>query len=186
MTDVRLTATDPSDSSVVPVACNAKGELLLEQPDIPEFDGTVDGDLTVNGSITAGDIDTGSATFGSAYDSANSNNSGVNAYSSGEIYQQVVAAHDASSDIHKWIRGTTTVASVKGDGSIIASGEVTVTSRSQKYVLTEQGGLCHMVAASSFDEGFEVTTLRDVFKELDDLKELVQTLIKSRNEKGPR
>ena len=31
MADVRLTATNPDDSSVVPVACNAKGELLLEE-----------------------------------------------------------------------------------------------------------------------------------------------------------
>ena len=32
MTDVRLTATNPEDSSVVPVACNEKGELILEEP----------------------------------------------------------------------------------------------------------------------------------------------------------
>ena len=30
MTDVRLTATNPEDSSVVPVACNSRGELLIE------------------------------------------------------------------------------------------------------------------------------------------------------------
>lgn len=50
MTDVRLTATNPEDSSVVPVACNAKGELLLEET--PGFDGNVDGDLTVSGSAS--------------------------------------------------------------------------------------------------------------------------------------
>ena len=32
MADVRLTATNPADSSVVPVACNSRGELLLEEP----------------------------------------------------------------------------------------------------------------------------------------------------------
>jgi hypothetical protein len=32
MDDVRLTATNPADSSIVPVACNSKGELLLEEP----------------------------------------------------------------------------------------------------------------------------------------------------------
>ena len=36
MTDVRLTATNPEDSSVVPVACNEKGELLLEEPQVVE------------------------------------------------------------------------------------------------------------------------------------------------------
>ncbi len=48
MTDVRLTATNPEDSSVVPVACNDKGELKLEEA--YPFDGTLDGDLTVTGS----------------------------------------------------------------------------------------------------------------------------------------
>ena len=32
MADVRLTATNPEDSSVVPVACDAAGRLLLEEP----------------------------------------------------------------------------------------------------------------------------------------------------------
>ena len=36
MADVRLTATNPEDSSVVPVACNEKGELKLEEPIILE------------------------------------------------------------------------------------------------------------------------------------------------------
>lgn len=36
MTDVRLTAINPADSSVVPVACNDKGELLLEEPQVVE------------------------------------------------------------------------------------------------------------------------------------------------------
>ena len=56
MADVRLTATNPEDSSVVPVACNEKGELKLEE--IPSFDGNVDGDLTVSGETTIGDAST--------------------------------------------------------------------------------------------------------------------------------
>ena len=32
MEDVRLTATNPADSTIVPVACNDKGEILLEEP----------------------------------------------------------------------------------------------------------------------------------------------------------
>ena len=36
MADVRLTATNPDDSSVVPVACNEKGELKLEEPLVVE------------------------------------------------------------------------------------------------------------------------------------------------------
>lgn len=68
MTDVRLTATNPEDSSVVPVSCNAKGELLLEET--PGFDGNVDGDLTVSGG----------ASFANGY-----TNGGVSIASSGGI-----------------------------------------------------------------------------------------------------
>lgn len=39
MADVRLTATNPENSEAVPVACNAKGELLLEAP--ADVDGVV-------------------------------------------------------------------------------------------------------------------------------------------------
>lgn len=52
MADVRLTATNPADSSVVPVACNEKGELKLEEIPDQSFDGNLDGDLTVSGSAT--------------------------------------------------------------------------------------------------------------------------------------
>ena len=70
MADVRLTATNPEDSSVVPVACNAKGELKLEEPIIVEgppgeqgepgekgedgdpFSGNFAGDVTFGGSAT--------------------------------------------------------------------------------------------------------------------------------------
>ena len=50
MSDVRLTATNPEDSSVVPVACNSKGELLIEDVVIEEIpnDVVLDGVLTVN------------------------------------------------------------------------------------------------------------------------------------------
>ena len=51
MTDVRLTALNPVDSQVYPVACNTSGELIVEQVD-PGPDLTVTGTLTVNGSST--------------------------------------------------------------------------------------------------------------------------------------
>jgi hypothetical protein len=51
MTDVRLTALNPVDSQVYPVACNDKGELLIEAN---EASGNLDvqGDLTVTGTGT--------------------------------------------------------------------------------------------------------------------------------------
>lgn len=73
MTDVRLTALNPVDSQVYPVACNTSGELLVAQDD-PGPNLLVEGDLTVNGSsslegVTIGtdkitfDASTGSGTF---------------------------------------------------------------------------------------------------------------------------
>lgn len=47
MTDVRLTATNPEDSSVVPVACNSRGELLITEVVVEE----IDNDLTVDGNV---------------------------------------------------------------------------------------------------------------------------------------
>jgi hypothetical protein len=53
MSDVRLTATNPDDSSVVPVSCNARGELLTVAPVIEKIpnDVEIEGDLTVTGTI---------------------------------------------------------------------------------------------------------------------------------------
>ena len=56
MADVRLTATNPEDSTVVPVACNAKGELKLEEIPDQSFDGNLDGDLTVSGGAQIGAV----------------------------------------------------------------------------------------------------------------------------------
>ncbi len=50
MSDVRLTALNPDDSSPVPVACDAAGKLLLE--DVPAFDGNLDGNLNVTGDAS--------------------------------------------------------------------------------------------------------------------------------------
>ena len=74
MADVRLTATNPEDSSVVPVACNAKGELKLEEPIIvegppgPKGDKGDPGDPGKDGDPFTGNFEgdvsfTGSATF---------------------------------------------------------------------------------------------------------------------------
>jgi len=53
MTDVRLTATNPEDSSVVPVACNSKGELLVTEPVIE----AINNDVTITGRLLAGTED---------------------------------------------------------------------------------------------------------------------------------
>ena len=60
MSDVRLTATNPEDSSAVPVACNSKGELLLEEIPDQSFNGNLEGDLSVTGNaVFTGELDVG-------------------------------------------------------------------------------------------------------------------------------
>ena len=52
MSDVRLTATNPEDSSVVPVACNSRGELLITEPVIEQ----IDNDVTINGNLAVNKV----------------------------------------------------------------------------------------------------------------------------------
>ncbi len=271
MADVRLTATNPDDSTVVPVACNAKGELKLEEP--PEFDGTFDGDLTVTGSgefessltskysgkgtvQTAGSIsygimvkDTvgafsatvgwdGSATFAGGVAAAGSvlvgeptstttNTSGAALSQSGLVTASVLNVDDintqgAGSNAFVAVApngvdptkkkpvfrvansgsvyiGNQTGSNLKdtkivldSTGSATFEGEVVVGSRGQKWTLVEQGGLCHMVAATRSDPAFgvvdpafgvvdpadaEYPELRDVFKELDMIESALQEVM---------
>jgi len=66
MTDARLVATNPENSSIVPVACNAAGQVLVSDVVIEQIsnDLDLDGDLTVSGkgsfssdiSISNGDL----------------------------------------------------------------------------------------------------------------------------------
>jgi hypothetical protein len=57
MIDVRLTATNPEDSTLVPVPCNQRGELLTVAPKIEKIpnDVEIEGDLTVTGLINGSD-----------------------------------------------------------------------------------------------------------------------------------
>lgn len=89
MSDVRLTATNPVDSSVVPVACNEKGELKLEEPILVEgpqgekgdkgdpgdpFSGNFADDVSFGGTATfAGDVTINSILVGRGGGSLDSN-----------------------------------------------------------------------------------------------------------------
>lgn len=48
MSDVRLVATNPEDSSVVPVGCNSRGELLIVEPVIEK----INNDVFINGTLS--------------------------------------------------------------------------------------------------------------------------------------
>jgi hypothetical protein len=58
MNDVRLVATNPADSSLVPVATNARGELAVQSPKIEKVPNSleVEGDLTAGSASFSGDV----------------------------------------------------------------------------------------------------------------------------------
>ena len=291
MADVRLTAINPEDSSVVPVACNAKGELLLEAQgpgtddyvaksgdvmtgplkfgsdnsptltlDASAGSVTAQGDSLFEGRLRMGDLlSTNDGSYlgddavdggffrlkqdgaaGQAHDdlvaekfriqrvskkedsSTNTNEYTVNMFSDGSSrFRGLMAVtrpyHQRNDVAQTWGFNTgggfnvaldkpSAMITAKGSfyttdnysesvsesnyrtkilstgqayfgGTLETGGEVTVTSRNQKWVLTEQGGICYMMTPSSkLDEGFSQTPPRDVIKELDYLKDLVQAL----------
>ena len=132
MTDVRLTATNPEDSSVVYVACNAKGEMLLEEP--IKFDGNLDGDLTVSGSASiAGNVASGSPT--------------VRGQFLGNCPSSVTAA---SADAFVANYDGTTVARVKYDGSsIFADDKAGFTKDGHLWCTTRRGDTVILDATSN-------------------------------------
>ena len=148
MSDVRLTATNPEDSSVVPVLCNAKGELKLEEPIIPEFDGKLDGDLEVTGDVTLGSTLTvgGDPTFGASQGvSANrfgtfracqgqANSSIIEGYILDVEPPSIVITADGSIDSNSWATFTD-----KNVG-FNANGELIFYSRNERYRAVAQGG----------------------------------------------
>ena len=95
MADVRLTAINPEDSQVYPVACNDKGELLLDS-------GGASGDLDVTGNLT---VD-GTGQFGSSVTSDFGFLAGGNAGTTTEgvkvTFQGAIHASNSSDSIYLW------------------------------------------------------------------------------------
>lgn len=136
MSDVRLTATNPADSSVVPVACNDKGELLVD------FNGNVSGDLTVSGS----------GTFGGAIQSGDSNGRGRMLVDSvgtdaqrGRIILETNPATFGSAECFQIYQGATETCVIKADGRATFADDVVIGSRGSKWKIVESGGIAHLV-----------------------------------------
>lgn len=154
MTDVRLTATNPDDSSVVPVACNAKGEFKLEEP--PAFDGNVDGDLTVSGSGTFQEsLD---VQGGKVYKLGNA---GVGF--GGNTIFGVTTAGDIGAGVNLGTSSTPF-------GAAQFAGDVVVGSRGSKWMIVESGGIAHLIqqTAKTGDNRLDsYPELRNLPRELD-------------------
>lgn len=117
MSDVRLTATNPVDSSVVPVSCNSAGELLVAKPVITE----IDNDLTVTGNLTVGTatsiVANGPATFAGAADFEG----GVEA-----LNFDAKRPADSTSDVFSGWKGSNVTSQILADGSATFSGSLGV------------------------------------------------------------
>lgn len=141
MADVRLTATNPEDSSVVPVACDAAGRLLLEEPQViegPPGPPGEQGPPGQNGDPFSGNFADdvtfgGNAEFAGVVQAANAPNGTRTEISpQGQVY--VVTNSGGSSDVvwqHKY--GSSTPSTIKADGSAEFVGDVEVGDNIKLY-----------------------------------------------------
>jgi len=128
MTDVRLTALNPVDSQVYPVACNTSGELIVADDGIdylPLTGGELTGPLTSTSSITtAGNIVTGD------YNPSSNTTSGAQLFNSGNIYLQHNGTGPTNYDPFRIYYGTTVKASFSNQGNLTA-GSITATGKAE-------------------------------------------------------
>ena len=140
MTDARLVATNPADSTLVPVACTPEGFIKIDSDYDP---GVITGDLSVSGDVTIGltlDV-TGNSTFssaqfssavnisaGSQVDVASSTAYGTQIGAYSNAGQLVLQATDTSSIFTEALlvyRGVTKNVSITNTGNANFSGNVT-------------------------------------------------------------
>ena len=185
MSDVRLTAINPDDSQVYPVACNDKGELLLDPGTQPSGDLDVPGNLTVGGTGTFGgdikitttsDVITfnsdGSGNFQGDLTTGNfgdSTSTGALFSSTGAIFgrQQI-----GSGIIYLGLRGGTATSSVTADGNATYAG--TVTASNINFSMTPD--LVASIPAPLVDDGFAVSGQIDLLSELIKMKLQIREL----------
>ena len=151
MTDVRLTATNPDDSSVVPVACNAKGELLLEELTLSADDFVAKTGDNMTGNLTLGtDKITlsadGSATFAREVVAGVRDVNSVLMTSSGTI-QGVVSGESRYS--------------LTGDGRATFTNDVVIGSRNKKWMIVESNGIAHLVEQTRVSVSADVPDVPD-------------------------
>ena len=159
MTDVRLTAVNPEDSQVYPVACNDKGELLLDA-------GGASGDLDVTGTLTvAGSATVAGAVTTNAQFNANRTSGSSTVFSSA-------------------LNGSQTC-QITADGSATFAGNVTAPNINFKLA----PDLVQTLPAPLIDDGFatndQIDLLAELIKikiEIRDLNAFMQRTLQDENE----
>ena len=132
MTDVRLTALNPEDSTVVPVACNSSGELLVDKGEPQGPDLNVEGDLSVGGSATFKGVVQAESADGSTVSYMSTNGS-------------IGGSGNIQMGTYMKLGGDKCVLNLNGDGSAEFSGAVTAVQV-----------LCGDVVASNTNDTFPV------------------------------
>ena len=119
MADVRLTAVNPEDSQVYPVACNDKGELLLQ---------STNGDFDVPGNLTvAGTAEFAKSIASETFDQNSATGSGYQLYVDSTLGQITAQAPSTTAGISALIRtyhGGDNTSSISADGSATFAGDV--------------------------------------------------------------
>jgi|TARA_R110001599_G_scaffold17277_1_gene69325 hypothetical protein len=160
MTDVRLTALNPVDSQVYPVACNTSGELIVEQVD-PGPDLTVTGNLTVNGTATFDSTSTFDDT--ATFDDATFNGSGTFAGSvnlgllrvvaDGTTYPRILATPDgtfyseSSAGVYPWNLNPNGSATFSGGASF--GGDITCSDNTKGLILKSPNGTSYRLSVAN-------------------------------------
>jgi len=147
MTDARLLATNPEDSSLVPVACNASGRLLVTDVNIEEIpnDVTLDGDLTVTGTGTfAGKIE-------SNYTSGNMFEADSTWGFSNCAFRSRFGGSGDNARYHFYATSASTeYVEIKTDGSCaFASGKAGFTAEGNLFCTTQRGRLVILDSTSN-------------------------------------
>ena len=168
MTDVRLTATNPEDSSVVPVACNAKGELKLEEPTINSDDYVAKVGDNMTGALTIGP-DGGPAVTTLA-DNGSAEFAGGNLDISANGFIDITSPYGGAQDSFRLRDNNSVVTTtLSSDGSAEFAGDVVVGSRNKQWMIVESGGIAHLVEQTTFAAGSaaQYPELRNIPQELD-------------------
>ena len=200
MADVRLTATNPEDSTVVPVACNAKGELKLEEIPDQSFDGNLNGDLTVSGGASFAGGDYGVTSDAIGYSHRNSGSIDLTNYQFGyidgggnrvsTIKFRSNGTIDIGGNLADNIASSSPNTRLNTDGSATFAGDVTVGSRNKQWMIVESGGIAHLVEQTAFqadvgtadlvtpsEKAITYPELRNLPQELDQLRGVVNALL---------
>ena len=174
MTDVRLTALNPVDSQVYPVACNTSGELLVAGDGteyLPLTGGDLTGNLTFNtdkitliasnGRINAARADIGDDTSGypgtplSVYSTSSASNQGtIQAKNFGTGGANFIGFNSSGSPTCTLLAN----GSATFSGSITASGSVTAQDATINNNFRVNNNLAVFAAAGNIYEGYSTST----------------------------